>query len=224
MTWIRDNVDVILDRTLQHAAIAVPAIVLCFVLSLPLGALARRLRRTRPIVLSGLGLMYAIPSLPLFIVLPALLGTGLRDSKNVVIALTLYGIALMVRVTVDALDGVDHDVVLAATAMGYSSTARFWKVQLPLAGPVLVAGMRVVAVSTVSLTTVGAVLGVESLGLLFTDGIQRDIPEEIFAGIAMTLALAVALDACIVGIGRLLLPWAGARGTDNQATPTVALA
>jgi osmoprotectant transport system permease protein len=154
-----------------------------------------------------LGLLYAIPSLPLFIALPAILGTGLRDRANVVVALTIYGVALMVRVTADALEGVDKDVVSAASAIGFSDRQVFWQVELPLAGPVLVAGMRVVAVSTVSLATVGAVLGVESLGLLFTDGIQRNIPEEIMAGIAMTLGLAVVFDLCVVGIGRVLLPW-----------------
>lgn len=207
MSWTADNAGLIIERSLQHARIAVPAVLLSAACSLPLSALARRLRRGRSLLLSGLGLVYAIPSLPLFIALPAVLGTGLRDARNVMVALTMYGIALMVRATVDALDGVDPELVLAADAIGFSRRRRFWQVELPLAGPVLVAGMRVVAVSTMSLTTVGAVLGVKSLGSLFTDGIQRNIPEEIVAGIVMTLVLAIALDVVIVAIGRMLLPW-----------------
>lgn len=132
------------------------------------------------------GLLYAIPSLPLFIVLPVIIGTGLRDPINVVVALTLYGIALMVRMTADGLASVDVDIRQSATAVGFSDRNRFWRVELPLAGPVLLAGLRVVAVSTVSLTTVGAVLGIQSLGLLFADGIQRNIPAEIWTGIVLT--------------------------------------
>ncbi len=207
MSWTTDNAGLIIERSLQHARIAVPAVLLSGACSLPLSVLARRLGRGRSLLLSGLGLVYAIPSLPLFIALPAVLGTGLRDARNVIVALTMYGIALMVRATVDALDGVDRELVLAADAIGFSRRRRFWQVEMPLAGPVLVAGMRVVAVSTMSLTTVGAVLGVKSLGSLFTDGIQRNIPEEIVAGIVMTVVLAIALDVVIVAIGRMLLPW-----------------
>jgi osmoprotectant transport system permease protein len=128
----------------------------------------------------------------------------------VIIALTIYGVALMARASADGLRSVDPDVIRASSAMGYSAWTQFWKVELPLAGPVLLAGLRVVAVSTVSLTTVGAVLGVKSLGLLFTDGAQRDIPEEILAGIVITVALAAIIDGLLVGIGNALMPWRAA--------------
>ncbi|HEV7950242.1 MAG TPA: ABC transporter permease [Glaciihabitans sp.] len=207
MTWIANNLELIGDRTLQHLAIAVPPIILSFLLSIPMGWLANRYRSWRGIVLSIAGLFYAIPSLPLFIALAAVLGTNIRNPVNVVIALTLYGLALMIRSTADGLSSVDEDVIQSATAMGFSTASRFWRVELPLSGPVLLAGVRVVSVSTISLTTVGAVLGVESLGLLFTDGFARSIQAEIWAGIIVTMGLAVIFDTLIVGLGRLLMPW-----------------
>ena len=207
MNWVVENLPLIGQRTLEHLALSIPPIVLSFVLSVPLGWLANRYRPSRGVLLTVLGLLYAIPSLPLLIVLPIILGTGARDSINVVVALTLYGIALMVRTTSDAFGSVSSDISQSATAMGFSPWTRFWKVDLPLAGPVLLAGIRVVAVSTVSLVTVGAVLGIKSLGLLFTDGLQRNIVAEVFAGMVATIALALVIDAVLVLVGRLVMPW-----------------
>ena len=207
MTWVLANLGLIWGRTLDHIVLSLPPIVLCFVIAVPLGWLARRYTISRGVILTGAGLLYAVPSLPLFFVLPAVIGTGLRSPLNVIIALTLYGVALMVRVVSDGLDSVDADVRQSATAVGYSGWTRFWQVELPLAGPVLLAGMRVVAVSTVSLVTVGAVIGVQSLGSLFTDGFQRGIQAEIIAGLVATVALALLFDGALVLAGRLLMPW-----------------
>jgi osmoprotectant transport system permease protein len=207
MNWVVENLGLIGQRTLEHLALSVPPIVLSFIISVPIGWLANRYRWSRGVLLTVLGLLYAIPSLPLFVILPIVLGTGLRDSINVIVALTLYGIALMVRTTADALGSVSSDVTQSATAMGFSPWTRFWKVDLPLAGPVLLAGIRVVAVSTVSLVTVGAVLGINSLGLLFTDGLQRNILAEVATGMVATIALALLIDFALVLVGRLLMPW-----------------
>ncbi|ANP72559.1 ABC transporter permease [Cryobacterium arcticum] len=207
MTWVLANLGLIWARTLDHVVLSLPPIVLCFVIAVPLGWLARRYRVSRGIILTGAGLLYAVPSLPLFFVLPAVIGTGLRSPLNVIIALTLYGVALMVRVVADGLESVDADVRQSASAVGYSAWSRFWQVELPLAGPVLLAGMRVVAVSTVSLVTVGAVIGVQSLGSLFTDGFQRGIQAEIIAGLVATVALALIFDGALVLAGRVLMPW-----------------
>ena len=213
MNWIANNLELIGERTLQHLIIALPPILLSFVLAIPLGWLANRYKTTRGLVLTVAGLFYAIPSLPLFIALAAILGTGLRDPVNVGVALTLYGLALMVRSAADGFASVDSDVAQSATAMGFSTSGRFWRVDLPLAGPVLLAGLRVVSVSTISLTTVGAVLGIPSLGLLFTDGFARNIQAEIWAGIIITMGLALLVDFLIVQLGHLLMPW-------TRATPT----
>jgi len=207
VTWIWSNYDLIWDRTLDHLVLSVPPIILSFFFALPLGALANRYRASRGVILSTVGLLYAIPSLPLFIVLPVIVGTSARSPLNLIIALTLYGVALMVRVVADGLAAVDPDVRQSASAMGFSGWSKFWQVELPLAGPVLLAGLRVVTVSTVSLATIGAVIGVQSLGSLFTDGFQRGIQAEIIAGIVATVVLALALDGALVLLGRLLMPW-----------------
>lgn len=207
MTWLLNNGELIGQLVVAHLLIAVPPIILSFVISVPIGWVANRFSWTRATLLTVLGLLYAIPSLPLFIVLPLILGTGLRDSINLVVALTLYGIALMVRTTADGLSAVDSDIRQSATAVGFSVRSQFFRVELPLAGPVLLAGIRVVAVSTISLTTVGAVIGVDSLGALFTDGFQRGIAAEILTGIVLTIIIALGIDALLVIIGRVLMPW-----------------
>ena len=207
MKWIANNLPLIGDRLVDHLALALPAIILSLVLSIPLGWLANRFARTRGLVLSVAGLFYAIPSLALFFAIPAIIGTGLRDPLNMTVGLTVYGVALMVRSTADGLSSVDPDVIQSATAMGYSPRERFWKVELPLAGPVLLAGLRVVSVSTISLTTVGAVIGVASLGSLFTDGFGRNIQAEVWTGLLLTIGVAIILDLVIVQLGRIVMPW-----------------
>nr|WP_246318480.1 ABC transporter permease subunit [Leifsonia psychrotolerans] len=196
--------------TLEHLVQCVPAIVFSFVLALPLGWLANRYRPTRGLILTAGGLLYAIPSFPLFIVLPLIIGVEVRSPINLIVALTIFGVALMLRVVADGLASVDADVRQSAAAVGFSGWSAFWRVELPLAGPVLLAGLRVVAVSTVSLATVGAIIGVQNLGSLFTDGFQRSIQSEIIAGIVITVVIALVLDGLLVAAGRVLMPWSHA--------------
>ncbi len=219
MNWLWSNLDRVGELLLVHLALSVPAIILSFVISVPLGWVAHRYRWSRGVLLSICALLYAIPSLALFIALPALTGFGLRSPVNLVLALTLYGIAVIVRTAADAFDSVERDVRQSATAMGFSASSRFWGVELPLAGPVLLSGLRVVIVSTVSLATVGAVIGVQSLGSLFTDGFQRGIQAEIIVGIVVTILLALVLDGVAVFLGRLLMPWSQRTGTALRASP-----
>lgn len=213
MNWLWSNLDRVGELVLVHVALSVPAIILSFVVSIPIGWLAHRYRWSRGVLLSLCALLYAIPSLALFIALPAVTGLSLRSPLNLVIALTLYGVAVIVRTAADAFDAVERDVLQSATAVGYSAIRRFWGVQLPLAGPVLLSGLRVVIVSTVSLATVGAVIGVQSLGSLFTDGFQRGIQVEIITGIVATILLALLLDWLAVLAGRLFMPWTRAGAT-----------
>ena len=207
MTWVLDNLDVIAGYTGAHLGQALPPILVAFLLSLPLAKLANARGWLRASVTTTSGLMYAIPSLPLFVLLPGLIGTSVRSPLNISIALSLYGLALMVPTASDAFRSVSRDVLGSATAQGYAPAARFLQVELPLAGPVLLAGVRVVAVSTISLVTVGGVLGVPSLGMLFTDGVRRGIAAEIAAGIVVTAALALLTDALLVLLGRVIMPW-----------------
>ena len=207
MNWLANNQPTIWAALWAHLALSLPPIVASFLISLPLGWAAHRHRWLRFPVVTGSSLMYAIPSLPLLIVLPLVIGTTVRSSVNVVVALTLYGIALMVRSVADSLDAVPRDAVTSATAMGYSPVRRFLAVELPLAGPGLLAGLRVVAVSTTALVTVSAVLGVHNLGVLFTDGFQRGIIAEVVTGIVGTVALALVVDRALVAIGWVSMPW-----------------
>lgn len=207
MTWLLANLDQVAQYALQHLVLAVLPTVIGAGLSLPLGWLANRHRVGRGVLLSASGLLYAIPSLPLFIVMPALIGTQILDPINVVVALSFYALALMLRTSADALASVDADLRLAATAVGFAGRQRFWGVELPTAGPVLLAGLRVVSVSTVSLVTVGALVGVQSLGYFFVDGYQRGFALEIAVGVVGTVVIALALDALIVLAGRALMPW-----------------
>ncbi|MEL4505621.1 ABC transporter permease subunit [Luteococcus sp. H138] len=207
MRWVLDNLPMIGQQAWSHLLMALPAVVLSFLLALPVAWVAHRFRPGRAALVAISGLVYAIPSLPLFVLLPMLIGTTVRDRWNVIAAMTLYGFGLMVRSATDGLDAVGEGPNLSATAMGYGALRRFFAVQLPLAGPSMLAGLRVVAVSTVSLVTVSALLGVPSLGQLFTDGFQRGILAEVLTGIVVTVALAWLLDAVLVGLGWLLLPW-----------------
>ncbi|MBM7830754.1 osmoprotectant transport system permease protein [Agromyces cerinus] len=207
MNWLWSNLDLVGELMLTHLALSVPAIILSFVISVPIGWIAHRYRWSRGVLLSLCGLLYAIPSLALLIALPIVTGQRTTSPVNLVVALTLYGIAVIVRTAADAFDAVEPDVRQSATAIGYSAAGRFWGVELPLAGPVLLSGLRVVIVSTVSLATIGAVIGVQSLGSLFTDGLQRGIQAEIITGIVATMVLAIGLDWASVAIGRMLMPW-----------------
>jgi osmoprotectant transport system permease protein len=207
VTWIINNLDLIWGLTLEHVRLSVPPIVLGFLISIPLGWFAYRFKLTRGILLTLAGLLYTIPSLALFVILPPILGISFLSELNITIALTLYAVAIMARSVADALASVDPAIRQSATAVGFGGWRRFWTVDFPLAGPVVLAGLRVAAVSTVSLVTVGILIGVKSLGYLFTNGFQRRIPEEIFAGVVMTVIVALLIDRALVLLGRLLMPW-----------------
>lgn len=207
MEWIWTNRADLAALTLTHAWLSAVPLVVGLVLSVPLGWWVSRHPRVGSVVL-GLGsLLYSIPSLALFVILPGLLGTGFLSPLNVVVALSIYAVALLVRAAVDAFGAVPATVLDAATATGYSKAGRGFRVELPLAGPVLLAGLRVVSVSTVSLVSVGALIGVSSLGSLFTDGFRRNFTTEIVAGVAGTVLLALVFDAVLVLGGRFLMPW-----------------
>jgi len=220
VNWVAENTGLILGLTLQHLRLAVLPIVLGFVVALPLGYLAYRYRVTRGVLLTVAGLLYTIPSLALFVVLPTITGLSMLSEANVVIALTIYAVAIMARSIADALDSVDPDVRQAATALGYSGWRRFWAVEFPLAGPVMLAGLRVVAVSTIALVTVGILVGVQSLGYLFTNGFQRRILEEVLTGVVMTMAIALLVDLLLAVAGRALMPWT--RGSRSLQRPVPA--
>ncbi|AGF73529.1 ABC transporter permease [Corynebacterium halotolerans] len=209
--WIWTNHERVLELAWAHVNLSWPAVVASFLLALPVGWCAHRYRPAREVLVVATGLLYVIPSLALFVVMPLALGTSILSPFNVVVAMTLYGLALQVRTAADAFDTVPGEVRQAAVAMGYPAWRRVLTVDLPLAGPVLLSGIRVVSASTISLVSVGALIGVSSLGTLFTEGFQRSFPTEIIAGLLGTVVLAVIFDAVLVAVGRLTMPWTRTR-------------
>jgi osmoprotectant transport system permease protein len=205
--WIGANAGLIWSRVLEHVGLAVPPIVIGFLISIPLGYAASRSRVARSILLTVGNILYTIPSIALLVLVPVALGLAILDPNNVVVALTIYAIALLVRVAGDAFMSVAVDVRQSATAIGFSHWQRFFRVELPLAGPVLLAGVRVVSVSTVSLVTIGAVTGIDNLGSFFTDAFQRQFLTEAVVGIVAVLVIALVFDLVIVVLGRILMPW-----------------
>ena len=206
MTWVLDNLDLIWSLTLDHIRQSVIAIVLGFVIALPIGWAAWRSTTLRGPVLTTIGLLYTIPSLGLFALLAAA-GVPLISETNLVVALTIYGVAIMTRSVTDGLESVDPATRDAAIAVGYGPWRRFWTVDLPLSGPVLLAGLRVTATSTISLATVGVLIGQSNLGYLFTNGFQRRIVPEILAGVVAVVVIALVIDMLLVLAGRLAMPW-----------------
>lgn len=211
MTWLAHAWPQVLDLLVDHVLIAAPAIVLSVLVAVPVGLLAHRQPRIGGPLLGAVTLMYAIPSLALIIIIPALFGVPLRSNLTVTIALTFYGAALLVRTAADAFAAVDDDVREAARGVGFSPASIFWRVDLPRAVPILVSGIRVVTVATVGLVTIGALVGVAGLGTLFTDGFQRGIMAEVVTGLVLTVVLALALDGLVLLAGRLAAPWSHAK-------------
>jgi osmoprotectant transport system permease protein len=206
-SWIPSNSSLIWQLVRENLFLGVVPALIGLVLSIPLGILAARWRWTYPPMLAVVNILYAVPSLALFIALiPAF---GLTDT-TVSIALTVFSLCIILPNVVAGLSGVPAPVRQAATAMGYGPLRRLIAVELPLAIPVIMAGLRVGVVSGISLASVGQLIGVSSLGYLFIDGLQRSFPTEIYVGLVLIIALALACDLILVGIGRLLTPWTAA--------------
>ena len=193
----------------------VPALI-GLVIAVPVGIACVRWRLLYPPVLSATNVIYAIPSLALFIAL--IPEYGLTDTP-VVIGLTVFSLCVILPNVVEGLRGVPGPVKQAATAMGYGPLRRLVTVELPLATPVIIAGLRVGVVSSVSLASVGQIIGVSSLGYLFIDGEQRDFPTEIYVGLFCVIVLAVVCDLILVGVRRALTPWASGRNRASGERP-----
>jgi osmoprotectant transport system permease protein len=215
VSWIVDNLDLIWSLTLDHLRQSIIPIVLGFVIAIPVGWLAWRFTPLRGTVLTTIGLLYTVPSLGLFALLAAV-GVPLLSETNLIIALTIYGVAIMTRSVTDGLDSVDRATRSAAIAVGYGPWRRFWTVDLPLSGPVLLAGLRVTATSTISLATVGVLIGQTNLGYLFTNGFQRRIVPEILAGVIAVVVIALIVDLLLVWAGRLAMPWVPRRSLNRR--------
>ena len=193
-----------LDYLVEHVQITFLALLLGALIAFPIGLVGYRWRAAYPPILALTQILYTIPSIALFVLLINLTGLG---QWPVVIGLTIYSLVILVRNLVEGLRGVPAEVRDAATAMGYRQTKRLFAIELPLALPAIVAGLRVAAVSNISLVSVGALIGTGGLGQLFIHGFQIDNQIEIWTGIVATILLALAADLLIVAGGRALTPW-----------------
>ena len=194
--------------TVIHLRLSLVPVLTGLLIALPWGVLAWRTTALRRLTTVTASAVFTIPSLALFVLLPLLIPTRILDEANVIVALTLYTTALLVRVVVEALDAVPAQVRDAASAVGYRPIARLVKVELPLSIPVLVAGLRVVVVTNISMVSVGAVIGIGGLGTWFTEGYQANKSDQIVAGIVAIFVLAVIIDISLMFIGRVATPWA----------------
>ncbi|WP_322411811.1 ABC transporter permease [Microbacterium invictum] len=224
MTWVLNNLGLIGELAVVHLRQSVIALVLGFVISVPLGWVAWRYRLVRSGVITITGLLYTIPSIALLVLLPSATGLySITSETNLIVALTIYAVAILVRAVADGLDSVDEGVRQSSTAMGYASFRRFWAVEFPLAGPVILAGLRVTAASTIALATVGILAGIINLGYLFTNGLDRRIIPEVVAGVVAVVVLALLVDLVLLVAGRLLMPWTRRVASTRVRTGRVAL-
>jgi osmoprotectant transport system permease protein len=194
--------------TVIHLRLSLVPVLAGLAIALPWGVLAWRITALRRLTTVAASAVFTIPSLALFVVLPLLIPTRILDEANVIVALTLYTTALLVREVFEALDAVPLHVRDAASAVGYRPITRVLKVELPLSIPVLVAGLRVVVVTNISMVSVGAVIGIGGLGTWFTEGYQANKSDQIVAGILAIFVLAVIIDVALMFAGWIATPWA----------------
>ena len=221
MSWAWQNRDLVGHYLVQHLYLALLPIVFGIVVAVPVGVMCVRYRWTWPPILSLTSIFYALPSLALYLVLIDY--TGLTD-WTVIIPLTLFSLSVLIPNVVDGLRSVPPPVEQAAVAMGFGNLRRVIQVDLPLAIPVIIAGLRVATVSSISLVSVGQLIGIGGLGYFFTDGEQRDFPTEIYVGLVLIILLALLFDGLLVLARRWLTPWEARRAPRQTRRRAVTVA
>ncbi len=209
--WIPDHLDDIWDKTLSHLQLTLISVGIGLAISMMLAVLASRNRRLYGPITSVTGVLYTVPSIALF---PLLIPfTGLRD-RTAVIALVMYTLLILFRNTVAGLDGVPEDVRESALGMGYTRNRLFLEIELPLALPVIIAGLRIATVTTVGLATIAALIGTDSLGFFIFDGFQSNMfVPKLVVGALMPMVLAMVLDGLLLVAERMLTPWSRRAGS-----------
>ena len=202
--YLQDRQSELVDATVEHIWITVVSVLTGVVIAFPLALLARRLPPLESTILGVSTGIYTIPSLALFPLLVPF--TGLTPT-TVVIGLALYALTVLVRAMLEGLRAVPEEVRESATGLGYGKTKLLFRVELPLALPVIMAGLRVATVSTVALTTVGSLVAYGGLGNLIKDGVSTNFRAELFSAAVLCVVLAIVLDVLIVVAQRLLTPW-----------------
>ena len=207
---MRSRRDDILAALGEHVYITVTSLVIGTLVAFGLALVARRWRRWQGAVLGTSTTLYTIPSLALFsLLLPIMAGLGLAalSATTVIVGLVLYSLTILVRGIIAGLDGIPPDVREAAVGMGYSTRRMLWRVELPLALPTIFAALRIAAVSTVALTTVGVLVQHGGLGNLIDRGQSSNFKPEVFTGSVLCVALAIVADLMLLGIQRAMIPW-----------------
>jgi len=207
-TWVADHQDLILSRLREHIELTLLAVAIGIVIAIPLTIASRRWRGMYPVVLTSTGILYTIPSLALFTLL--LPWTGLTQT-TALIGLVSYTLLILVRNAVTGLDAVPDDVKEAAAGMGLTPRRSLVSIELPLAVPAIMAGVRLAVVTTVGLVTVAALIGHGGLGHLILDGLNRRFRTPLVVGSVLSVALAVTLDLLLLGVQRLMTPWEARR-------------
>ena len=214
--WIVDHLDDIWADGVQHVTLTVLAVGFGLLIAFPIAIVAHRHRRAYPPVTWIAGLLYTIPSLAAIAFLIPITGLSLT---TIVIPLVGYNLLILLRNIVAGLDGVPGDVKEAATGMGYTRTQSLWRIELPLAAPVIVAGIRIATVSTIGLATIGGLIGRGGFGQLIFDGLETFFWTPLLLGSFLSVALALVADITLLGVQRVLTPWAKATtGVRSVAT------
>lgn len=206
--WIGRNADAIWDRTLEHLYLTLVPVVAGVAISLALTGLVLRWRRSYGPITAVAGILYTIPSLALFVALIPLFGIS---ATSAIVPLTAYTLLILVRNFVAGIDGVPASVLEAADGMGYTRRTRFWQMEVPLALPVMIAGVRIASVTTVGLVTVSVVLGMGGYGFFIYRGFQARQLTQTLVGLVLSVLLATVLDFLFLALQRRLTPWAARR-------------
>ncbi|KZS64706.1 ABC transporter permease [Mycobacterium ostraviense] len=221
MRYLLTHLDTAWVLTVIHLRLSLIPVLIGLAIAVPLGLAVQHAPVLRRLTTATASIVFTIPSLALFVVLPLIIKTRILDEANVIVALTAYTTALLVRAVLEALDAVPAPVRDAAVAVGYSPIRRMIKVELPLSIPVLVAGLRVVVVTNIAMVSVGSVIGIGGLGTWFTAGYQTDKSDQIVAGIIAMFTLAVVIDMLLSLAGRLATPWERASHSRRRIRSTI---
>jgi osmoprotectant transport system permease protein len=207
--YVRDNSDTILTALQEHATLTAEAVLIAALVAVPLAVVAYWVRSLTGVILAFSGVLYTVPSLALFAFVAPYLGTG---TSTVLLGLVVYALLLIVRNALAGLNQVPAEVRDAARGMGYGRFAQLLRIDLPLALPGILTGLRLATVSTVALVTVGVLVGHGGLGQLILGGFRNNFYRaEIVTGTVLCVALALVLDLALAGVGRLLTPWLATR-------------
>jgi osmoprotectant transport system permease protein len=203
--WIGGHLDDMWRATIEHIVLTSIALIIGMILASLLALVALRWRRTYAPITWVTGILYTIPSLALFTFLVPVFGLSLTTAE---VALVSYTLLILVRNVVAGIDGVPADVIEASRGMGMTERQTFTSVRVPIALPVIIAGLRIAAVTTIGLVTVTVLIGQGGYGVFILRGIRRQFPTEILVGTVLSVILAVLVDAALVGFERWATPWA----------------